>query len=295
MSTDFEQRLRAEMEQVAVRPRPGLVKEAYRSYRGKRRRTRAVAATATAVAVAAGTAVGVAAVTASPAAIPAQTTAYVASHVSSALATANRIMYTSTITSFGPPANTQFVTDVWDYGTRIRQLDESASGQPMWESWVQTGHGKPALIWVDYQQRSWERFAIAPAGPPPRLSLCRAPGALLTAPNATPADWKLVIESGLRCGLFHLAGHQRVDGIDAIKLTSSADSGIMLWASSAGGITLWLDPHTYLPVQLAGTEATSGPKPAAVLIHFRWLPPTRANLAQLTGTIPPGFHRTYPR
>jgi len=92
-----------------------------------------------------------------------------------------------------------------------------------------------------------------------------------------------------------VAGHQRVDGIDAIKVTGGADSGIVLWASSDGGITLWLDPHTYLPVQLAGTEATAGPKPAAVLIHFRWLPPTQANLAQLTGTIPPGFHRTYPR
>ena len=115
------------------------------------------------------------------------------------------------------------------------------------------------------------------------------------AASATAADWKSVIGSGLRCGLFHVVGHQRVDGIDAIKLTGGADSGIVLWASSDGGITLWLDPHTYLPVQLAGTEATAGPKPAAVLIHFRWLPPTRANLAQLTGTIPPGFHRTYPR
>jgi hypothetical protein len=26
-------------------------------------------------------------------------------------------------------------------------------------------------------------------------------------------------------------------------------------------------------------------------MQFRWLPPTHANLAQLTGTIPPGFHR----
>jgi hypothetical protein len=295
MSAGFEQRLRAEMEHVAVRPRPGLVKEAYRRYRGRRRMIRAVAATGTAMAIAAGTAVGVVAATASPAAIPAQTTAYVLRHVSSALAATNRIMYTTTITSFGPPANTRFVTEVWDYGTRGRQLDESASGQPMFDTWVQTGHGKPASIFVDYQQRTWERFGIAPAGPPPRLSLCRAPGALLIAANATPADWKLVIDSGLRCGLFRVAGHQRVDGINAIKLTGSADSGIMLWASSDGGITLWLDPHTYLPVQLAGTEATSGPKPAAVLIQFRWLPPTQANLAQLTGTIPPGFHRTYPR
>jgi hypothetical protein len=294
VSIDFEQRLRAELEQVAVRPRPGLVNDAYRSYRRKRRTIRAVAAAGTALAIAAGTAVGIAAATASPAAIPAQTTAYVASHVSSALATTNRIMFTTTVTSFGPPANTRLVTDVWDYGTRIRQIDESGSGQPMWESWVQTGHGKPTSIWVDYQQRSWERFAIAPSGPAPRLSLCRGPGALLTAPNATPADWKLVIVSGLRCGLFHVAGHQRVDGIDAIKLTGSADSGIVLWASSGGGITVWLDPRTYLPVQLAGTEATAGPKPAAVVIHFRWLRPTHANLAQLTGTIPPGFHRTYP-
>jgi hypothetical protein len=69
----------------------------------------------------------------------------------------------------------------------------------------------------------------------------------------------------------------------------------MLGASPDGGITLWLDPRTYLPVQLAGTEATAGPKSATVLIQFRWLPRAQANLAQLTGTIPPGFHRTYPR
>ena len=92
-----------------------------------------------------------------------------------------------------------------------------------------------------------------------------------------------------------MAGHQRVDGIDAIKVTGSANSGIALWASSAGGITLWLDPHTYLPVQLAGSEASTGSKPAAVVIRFYWLPPTQANLAQLTGTIPPGFHLTHPR
>jgi hypothetical protein len=257
-------------------------------HRRKRRMTRAGVAAGVVVAIAAVTAAGV---TTSPAAAPARTTAYVVS----ALATTKLITYTNTITSFGPPANTHFVIDVWDYGTRNRQVDESGSGRPMWQAWVQTGHGKPALIWVDYQQRSWERFGIAPAGPPPRLSVCGKPGALMTAPDATPADWKLVIGAGLRCGLFHLAGHQRVDGIDAIKLTSGEDSGIMLWASPAGGITLWLDPRTYLPVQLAGTEAAAGPKPATVVIQFRWLPPTRANLAQLTGTIPPGFHRTYPR
>ena len=213
MSTGFEQRLRAEMEQVAVRPRPGLVNEAYCSYRGKRRMIRAVAATGTAMAIAAGTAVGVAAATASPAAIPAQTTAYVVSHVSSALATTNRDYVHDHDHELRPagkhPARHP---DVWDYGTRGRQLDESASGQPMWESWVQTGHGKPTSIWVDYQQRSWERFAIRPG---------RAATAAVPLPSTRSAPHRAECHAG---GLE--AGH-RVRIAVRPSSTWSATSGSM--------------------------------------------------------------------
>jgi hypothetical protein len=289
MSTDFEQRLRAEMEQVAVRPRPGLVKEAYRSYRGKRRMTRTVAATGTAIAIAAGTVAGFAAATASPAAIPAQTTAYIVSHVSSALAATDEISYTIETVNFGPPANTRLVFDSWHYGTRDRQLEETASGQPLWDGWGQIGHGNTM---VDYRQRSWVLSGPGQgsgSGSVSQLSPCQAHGPLTLVQGATAADMKPVIESGLRCGLYHVVGHQRVDGIDAIKLTGNSGRGIVI---GDGGITLWVDPHTYLPVQIAaGTQAHPAPQ-AATWIQFRWLPPTRANLAQLTGTIPPGFHRT---
>jgi hypothetical protein len=292
MSTGFEQRLRSEMEQVAVRPRPGLVKEAYRSYRGKRRTTRAVAATG-AAAIATGTAVGVAAA-ASPTATPAQTTAYVVRHVGSALAAANRMAYTNT--TFRVPKNAVLthpepVIDGWSYGIRNRTLRESAGGQPLTEYWVRTGHGKPAFIVVNYQNRRWERLAYKPVTTGPQAGLCRAPQffLILGARSAAAADWKPIVESGLRCGLFHVAGHQRVEGIDAIKLTGTADTGI----------TLWVDPHTYLPVQVAGNvqivESTGKNGPvtakATIWIHFRWLSPTRANLAQLTGTIPSGFRQ----
>jgi hypothetical protein len=292
MSTDFEQRLRSEMERVAVRPRPGLVKEAYRSYRGKRRTTRA-AAVAGGAAVTAGTAVGVA-VAASPTAIPAQTTAYVVSHVSGALAATNRMAYTST--TFRVPKSAVLthpasVIDGWSYGTRNRALRESAGGQPLTGQWVRTGRGKPALIVVNYQQRWWERLAYKPVAIGSQAGLCRAPESflILGARNAAAADWEPIVESGLRCGLFHVAGHQRVEGIDAIKLTGTADTGI----------TVWVDPHTYLPVQIAGNVQLVGSftknRPettkATIRIHFRWLPPTRANLAQLTGTIPPGFRQ----
>ena len=57
MSIDFEERLRADMGQVEVHPRPGLAREAHRRYRQGRRRTAlAVAATGTAAAVAGATA-----------------------------------------------------------------------------------------------------------------------------------------------------------------------------------------------------------------------------------------------
>jgi len=294
MSTDFEQRLRSEMEQVDVRPRPDLVKAAYRSYRGNRRMMRAVAVTG-AAAIAAGTAVGVVVATTSPLPIPAQTTAYVISHVSSALAATNRIAYTNTI--FRVPKNAVLphpnpAIRGWSYGIRYRTLRTSASGRPMIEYWVRTGHGKPVLILVNYQQRSWERLAYRRVMAPQK-ELCYAPEffLILHARNAAAADWKPIVKSGLRCGFFHLAGHQRVDGIDAIKLTSR----------SGTAMTLWVDPHSYLPVLMAGNvllverpaAGRNGPgtTKATLWIHFRWLPPTRVNLAHLTGTIPPGFRQ----
>jgi hypothetical protein len=298
VSTDFEQRLRAEMEQVAVRSRPGLVREAYRGYRGKRRMTRAVVAGGTAAAIAAGTAVGVAATTTSPTAIPVQTTAYVVSHVRSALAAPNRMAYTRETFSVphGPLPDNAFPypnpISEWSYGSRYRMLSESASGQPRAELWVRTSHGKPTLIAVNYQHRWWERISYGVYPPvrriSSRISMCRAPEIFLitSARQTAAADWKQIVESGLRCGLVRVTGRQRVEGIDAIKLTGA-------------GIILWVDPRTYLPVQMAGKVqrvalfGASIGKTAkeTIWIHFRWLLPTRASLAQLTGTIPPGFRQ----
>jgi hypothetical protein len=273
MSTDFEQRLRAEMEQVEVSPRPGLVNEAYRSYRGKRRLIRALAATGTAMAIAAGTAAGVTAATASPTAIPAQTTAYVVSHVNSALATSDEISYT--IISYGPPDNTQAVIYNWQYGTRFRLLSETASGRPEVDNWGQnlgqTGGGQTLVL---YPRQSWARYGTAQGSAVVPSFACRTYGTYFFALSLwEPADLSSVIESGLQCGAFHVAGHQRVDGIDTIKLTGISDG--------RPAFTLWVDARTYLPVQMTGS---------GVVMQFRWLPPTQANLAQLTGTIPPGFH-----
>jgi hypothetical protein len=222
------------------------------------------------MAIAAGTAAGVAAATASPAAIPAQTTAYVVSHVSSALATSDEISYTIITFSLNPSVAVGQVSYTWKYGTRSRNLVDTASGQPVSDSWAQTGVSQTLVIYPD---RVWARYGFTPG---PASFACAAYAQTFTIlAEAGPVDLSSIIKSGLRCGVFRVAGHQRVDGIDTIKLTGSSYHG-------RPTVTLWVNSRTYLPVQGTGFGTT---------MEFRWLPPTQANLAQLTGTIPPGFHR----
>ena len=102
----------------------------------------------------------------------------------------------------------------------------------------------------------------------------------------TAADWKQIIQVGLKCGMFTVAGRQWVDGVDAIKLTGH---------TPAAGTTIWVDPSSYLPVRLTGrvqliAGGTEKQDAATLTIDFRWLPPTRANLKELTAPIPKGFH-----
>ena len=217
-----------------------------------------------------GTTAGVAAATASPAAIPAQTTAYVLSHVSSALAASDEISYMIITFSLNPSVAVEQVSYTWKYGTRSRNLVDTASGQPVSDSWSQTGVSQTLVL---YPYQVWARYGFTPK---PASSACGAyaqtfPGLA----EAGPVDLSSIIKSGLRCGVFRVAGHQRVDGIDTIKLTGSSDHG-------SSTVTLWVNSRTYLPVQGTGFGTT---------MKFRWLPPTQANLAKLTGTIPPGFPR----
>jgi hypothetical protein len=302
MSIDFEQRLRSEMSRVAVRPRPGLVGDAYRACHARRRTARAVAAGAAAVAAVAGTAIG-AGVTASPGAVPApiqvpaRTTAYVVSHVSSALAATSAVDYTSThyTVSGGPsplPGLTTTVGHVWRSGNRERVLTQALGGRPRYDVWVQRVRGKTTVTNVDYSSRTWTSWVAKAMPPLSGTRGCDMADPMGDTPKvATATDWKSFIEARLRCGDYRVAGRQRVDGIDTIKL-----AGRLTESNS----TLWVDPRTYLPVRVAGLwhltggrQAPGGKPAAAVTItvwsDFRWLPLTRANLAQLTGTIPPGF------
>jgi hypothetical protein len=287
------------MGHVEVRPRPGLVREAHRRYRQGRRRTAlAVAATGTAATVAGATA-GFALTAGSPGTAPIQTTAYVVSRVSGALAATDTIGYSTSRFSWpGAPAVITGPADTWQFGGRARVFD-TAAGQPATDlMWRAEGRSSVLTI-IDYQNRTWTSTTIPPdqeLTPTERNSLCSGAVQMLFGRDSrTAADWRHIIETGLKCGAFTVAGRQRVDGVDAIKLAGH---------KTVPDTTIWVDPGTYLPVRLVshgqvkqvGSGAGNRPIPVTLTVDFRWLPATRANLAKLTAPIPPGFHKvTYPK
>jgi hypothetical protein len=291
MSIDFEDQLRADMGRVEVRPRSGLAREAHRRYaRSRRRAALAVAATGTAAAVAGATA-GFALTAGTPGNGTIETTAYVVNRVSTALSATDTIGYSvSRFTGAGVPAGLNNLRGEWGYGHQFRQLTETAAGQPYADVSTRPSGDKWVLTTVSYADRDWSRTTV-----PNGLqylpvatgdNLCQGTVlSLFGAAGKTAADWKQNILIGLHCRAFAVAGWQRVDGVEAIRLTGH---------KALTGVTIWVDPRSYLPVRLTVPEDVvtgSSSKVSAVTmrIDFRWLPPTSANLAKLTAPIPPGF------
>ena len=122
-----------------------------------------------------------------------------------------------------------------------------------------------------YGDATWWR-ATTPAsnGQRPASASC-GPGIRIGA-----GGWPAFIRYQLGCGEFRLAGRQRIDGADTVKLTG------------ANGAVLWVNPVTYLPVHVTfgGPEASQ--------MDFRWLSPTAANLAPLNVRVPAGFRQVPP-
>jgi hypothetical protein len=218
--------------------------------------------------------------------------------VSGALAATDAIGY-SILRVSGPGAPTVMTgrTDTWELGGRGRQLRDTAAGQPSFDlAWRPEGRSS-VLTEVNYQNQTWTSVTLPPdqgLTPAGGNNLCTGNAVGLFGANSkSAADWRQIIQTGLKCGAFTVAGRQWVDGVDAIKLAGH---------KSVPYSTIWVDPHSYLPVRLVShlrvLRAGEDPSKAASLtltIDFRWLPPTRANLAKLTAPIPAGFHKVkYP-
>jgi hypothetical protein len=299
MSTELERQLRAGMERVPARVPIGLARQAYQRYRQRRRHARVAVAISTVAAVAgAATALASVSTADSP---QAQQSAYVVTHVSSALThVSGDLLHTRTTYRPADAMGGWDLTVGWAYGRTVRATDYTLAGKPYWDTGVTATAGPSfaiSAVNVDYAARNFMRITpsmrswsmnspvTGPIGPPPAgCSAHMPPGGggilMLTTGGASPARWAAYFRAALACGQFRVAGRQRVDGTQTIKLVQVPSSQPWYHAE-----TIWVDPSTYRPVVM---EYTDG---ATVRVHttFEWLPPTKANLAHLKVPVPAGF------
>jgi hypothetical protein len=122
----------------------------------------------------------------------------------------------------------------------------------------------------------------------PLLFLPGLPHVHLSLSASSPAAVARGLRAAISCGSLAVAGRQRVDGIEAIELTSPPGSLI--------SETIWASPGTYLPVRVVLRSASAhhrlivdGYPVLQMTADISWLPPTAQNLAKLTVPIPAGF------
>jgi len=303
MSTQFEDRLRDAMDQATAQLelRPGLAARASQHRQRRRLTARVVTAAGTTMAVAAGlAAAGAAGAFGSSAGTGTQQasyTSYVVRHVESALAApsqANSVQYARSTyqpgtlldpagpfavrVSHGSPSSPWAVSydQRWMYHSSARATAYGPSGQAVFGLGATLPAGAVGRsIGVSYVNRTWWQQSL-PARPVPSASAPINCGPQIQIPVGV--GWAGYIRHQLSCGEYSVAGRQWVDGVDAVKIVSKQ-----------GMITLWVNPHSYLPVRLILDLGRINSR-----TDFRWLPPTPANLAQLTVTVPAGFSQVPP-
>jgi hypothetical protein len=224
-------------------------------------------------------------------------TAYVVKHVDSALSAAEPGDVAQVMVIVGSAVGTggRTIAEQWSYEDQWRAVTYSLGGRSIYDEGFSAAS---VYTMVNYPARTWSRavgagragalrpgpgcgrgaflalsFLFDPRQPvlaSTAISLLAVPGALRTA---------------VSCGTLMVAGHQRVDGIKAIELTSQP--------GTSRPATFWVSANTYLPVRVvvgSAFGASVGPKTADIT----WLEPTVQNLARFTVPIPAGFSQMPP-
>jgi hypothetical protein len=298
MTIDLEDQLRLDMQRATrdIRVPRGLALKADRHRRKRQRTFRMTTAAATATALVGGVALaGVAgAFGSAPASRTAKLTAYVIDRVQRALAPAAVDNLVGSVRETYPPGTTLepvpggingrtpgvsadspwsvAYTVVWAHRTTTRFSAYTNSGEPVFSAELTHPTSGAIETAVIYGNGTWWTAPVRTHRPGPVG--CVQGGAVYLRPGPG-GGWPGFIRSQLACGAYTVVGYQVIDKIDAIKLTGSGP----------GGPTLWVNPATYLPI-----EMTAGPLHS----RFWWQAATSANLAQLRVSVPPGFRQVQP-
>ena len=178
----------------------------------------------------------------------------------------------------------------WFYHGLVLNEGFSAAGNLVFTASIGTvtspgGKQMPAAYGAAYPARTrWLSPLTGPSGNLPKLTCSNA------FPGAARPQLRAIILKALSCRLFALAGHQQVDGVNAIKLVLKPQPGLGIRE------TLLLDPASYLPLRISAAFLAAHGQAGLLVQDYRWLAPTAANLAALHAAIhrapiPPRFRK----
>lgn len=321
MTHDVEDLLREGIDRITENARvpAGLLARARQHQRRQRMAIRGTAFGGTAVAAGAAVAAASGLLSTAPqrpaSPLRAHTTAYVVKHTERALSVATdggaaleEIRTTAhnawfTVVTYQPnggvtmPLNAQGAIErasqlnVWAYRGQLRQQGRTAEGTLVFDAdrtTVTSAPGQQTITGTGavYTSRTWWHAVST-------VEVGTAQPACLTTSLAPPVggatDWPAQIHEALACGLFRIAGPQRVDGTDTVKLVATRPQ------PGPAGVrqTLWVSPATYLPIRVSWTWP-DGRHQGSLVGDFRWLAPNPARLRLLTTPVPAGFRQVKP-
>jgi hypothetical protein len=320
MNNDVENLLREGMERFTsdLRAPAGLTRHAAQ----RRRRRLALRSIAGSAAVlAAGAVALVALVVPGVAENPAVASAAVVKRVDKALSAAEpgeiAQVTVTTRDAAGPGFATKTTTaEEWSYGDQWRSVSYSSAGHLVYAEGSSTSS---VYTLVSYPTRTWarQRGLGRPAGlaqpdrpvvgehpvsnrtvhpgarvlGPPGCEPTGGAARLLLQPglpgigfsaSAPPTTAAKALRTAISCGIFAVAGRDRLDGIEAIELKSRPGGFVTE--------TVWVRPGSDLPIRVVVRSAPGQPA-FRMTADITWLLPTTQNLAKLTVSIPAGFRR----
>jgi len=171
------------------------------------------------------------------------------------------------------------VSSPWTVGSLVRVSYQgvnmvsavTAAGYRVFDVRIAPVDGMLTSTAAFYRSRTWWHGVVGPASGRGAPIPCGGPGVQLGT-----GGWPAFLRHQLSCGAYTKGGRDLIGGVEAVKLTGNG-----------GQQVFWVNPRTYLPVRTILTTSEG----ARLQTDFGWFPPTRARLAALHLTVPPGFRQ----
>jgi hypothetical protein len=166
----------------------------------------------------------------------------------------------------------------------FRDLEYGAGGAPAFESATYTGAGRQTDLAIDYPAREYTVTSLSSADVARRLAANLARKRAALAGHAAHARATKPRSGSEAATIRHdlAAGHDRLLG-----RTSLHGRSVLLLSNDEPGMhrRIWIDPATYLPVQMTAHGSFG-----SYVIAYTWIPRTPASLrATFAAPAPAGF------